>query len=134
MSVRSGEQNRSNNLDTLQAQSTMTMSANQADVAASEPMHQLANAVEQYGNNNVYAEARAEADASFASSTPPHAFMAAPNHTIEMGQQPSPHSAFVNSIPNVEGSSSVSPQEKKRKKSAAAPKQHQLPMFLTSKW
>jgi len=172
MSVRSGEQNRSNALDTLQAQSTMTMSANQADVAASEPMHQLANAVEQYGNNNVYAEARAEADASFASSTPPHAFMTAPNHAIEMGQpsphsafvnsipkaevvasfasstpphafmaaqnhtiemggQPSPHSAFVNSIPNVESSSSVSPQEKKRKKSAAAPKQHQLPMFLT---
>mmetsp|Transcript_36179 Transcript_36179/g.43205 ORF Transcript_36179/g.43205 Transcript_36179/m.43205 type:complete len:400 (+) Transcript_36179:146-1345(+) len=130
MSVRSGEQNRSNALDTLQAQSTMTMSANQADVAASEPMHQLANAVEQYGNNNVYAEARAEADASFASSTPPHAFMTAPNHAIEMGQ-PSPHSAFVNSIPNVESSSSVSPQEKKRKKSAAAPKQHQLPMFLT---
>jgi len=131
MSVGGGEQNRRNALDTLQSQPTMTMSINQAAVASSEPMFQLASVSEQFANNNVYAEARVEADASFASSTPSHVtFMAAQNHGIEMGQPPL-SSALVNMLPNVDNSSIVSPQEKKRKKSGAAPKQHQLPMFLT---
>lgn len=118
-----------------QHQPIMAMSANQTATAASEPMFQLASVSEQFANNNVYAEA----DASFASSTPPHvAFMNSIMNTrlnesaqngIEMGQA-ALASTPIN-IQSVDASSVVSPQEKKRKKSATAPKQHQLPMFLT---
>jgi len=112
------------------------MNANDAGTSASEPMFQLASVSEQFANNNVYAEA----DASFASSTPPShvAFMnnMMNNRGNESSQnendrgQTSITDASAN-IPSVD-TSSVSPQEKKRKKSVTAQKQHQLPMFLTS--
>jgi len=136
MSERGGDHGNSSALDSiLQNQSTMTMTVNQVAVAASEPMFQLASVSEQYANKNVYAEA----DASFASSTPPHvAFMnsmmnnrlnESSLNVIDRGQ-PAIASTPI-TIPSVDTSSAVSPQEKKRKKSATAPKQHQLPMFLT---
>jgi len=111
-----------------------TMSANDAAASASEPMLQLAS-VAHFANNNMYAEA----DASFASSTPP-SHVAFINNVMnnrgnessqnenEAGQTPIiPSPANISSV----DTSSVSPQEKKRKKSVTAQKQHQLPMFLT---
>jgi len=110
------------------------MSANDAAASASEPMLQLAS-VAHFANNNMYAEA----DASFASSTPP-SHVAFINNVMnnrgnessqnenEAGQTPIiPSPANISSV----DTSSVSPQEKKRKKSVTAQKQHQLPMFLT---
>ena len=103
---------------------------------AASSIIQLANVSAQYGNS-VFAEA----DASFASATPSTTIFTdngaaqstSTSTSTSTGAVASSSGQSLEPMLPSQVTSGLTPPDKRRKKNCTAPKQHQLPMFLTSK-